>query len=59
MDPLFDFYSAGIRLRAHEREPIARDLVLIALERDKKFMESKCEALSNEVEGLKILLKAS
>jgi len=59
LDPLFDFYSAGIRLRAHEREPIARDLVLIALERDKKFMESKCEALSNEVEGLKILLKAS
>ena len=57
LNPLFDFYSAGIRLRAHEREPIARDLVLIALERDKKMVESKCEALSNEVESLKILLK--
>ena len=57
LDPLFDFFSAGIRLRAHEREPIARDLVLVALERDKKLVETKCHALGNEVESLKLLLQ--
>jgi hypothetical protein len=54
-----DFFSANIRLRGHEREVIGRDFVLIALERDKRLVEAKCEALANEIEALKVLLKAA
>ena len=36
LDPLFDFYSAGIRLQAHERTKIARSMVMVAYERDIK-----------------------
>ncbi len=56
LDPMFDFFSAGIRLKGFERENIARDLVCIKLERDKKMAESRAEQLISEVETLKLLL---
>lgn len=56
LDQSFDFYSAGIRLQAHERTKISRSIVIQQMEKDVKEEAQKAELLENEIEALYLMV---